>query len=121
MEEYRKNLRAIVNHPILEPHEPKLLLIITPPVCEYKTQEQDRQKGRTKIGRLAAVTKLYADAALEIAEKNGIPTVNLWGAFMEYAGWREGEPLIGSKEVPRNERLGSLLRDGKPSTRQLGV
>ena len=32
---------------------------------------------------------------------------------MEYAGgWSEGEPLPGSKEIPENERLTGLFRDG---------
>jgi isoamyl acetate esterase len=31
---------------------------------------------------------------------------------LEAAGWKDGEPLIGSTAVPKNERLGQLMPDG---------
>ena len=33
---------------------------------------------------------------------------------MQYiGGWEKGNPLPGSKELPKNEKFGELLRDGK--------
>lgn len=116
LEEYRTNLHAIVTHKVLQSHNPKLILITPPPVCEYKTQEHDRENGKTHKQRMAARTKEYVDVALEVGKETSIPTVNLWNAFMTYAGWSEGEPLLGCKTQPRNERLGTLLRDGMSPT-----
>jgi len=62
--------------------------------------------------REAGVTKKYADATLEVGKEEGVATVDIWGAFMAYVGWNEGEPLPGSKTQPRSEKLGELLRDG---------
>jgi lysophospholipase L1-like esterase len=48
----------------------------------------------------------------------GVPVVDLWGAFIEYAEpgyqWREGEEnkIPGCKDRERNGKLGELLRDG---------
>jgi len=113
LDQYAENLRRIINHPLLVAHSPKILLIIPPPICEYRTQDHDLTKGIVGPQRLAANTKRYADAALEVGKALGIPTVNLWETFMQYAGgWEEGNPLPGSKELPKNEKLGELLRDG---------
>ncbi|KAF8466594.1 SGNH hydrolase-type esterase domain-containing protein [Kalaharituber pfeilii] len=95
LEKYRTNLKKLLHHPVLQAHSPKLLLIIPPPICEYKTQEDDRAKERTEIQRMAHITKHYADTAREVAKSEGIPGV-----------------LHGSKEYARNEKLGELLRDG---------
>jgi len=114
LDQYSETLKRIINHPLLVAHNPKILLITPPPICEYRTQEHDLERGIVGVQRLAANTKRYADAALEVGKALGIPTVNLWEAFMQYAGgWEEGNPLLGSKELPENEKLGELLRDGK--------
>ena len=68
--------------------------------------------GRT-LQRMAHVTKNYADAALEVAKEMGVTAVDLWSAFMAYAGWHEGEPYLGSLSQPQSEKLGELLRDGQ--------
>jgi lysophospholipase L1-like esterase len=47
-----------------------------------------------------------------VAEEIGVPYVDLWTGFLEAAGWKEGEPLIGSTTVPKNDRLGQLMPDG---------
>ena len=117
--EYRTNLRTIVSHEVLQVHNPRLILITPPPICEYKTQEHDRESGKIHKQRMAARTKEYVDAALEVGKEASIPTVNLWNAFMAYAGWSEGEPLLGCKTQPRNERLGALLRDGMCSVSRI--
>lgn len=62
---------------------------------------------------------MYADACRGIGEELNLPVVDLWGAFMSKAGWKEGEPLTGSIDVARNEVLQNLLRDGKCLFRSL--
>lgn len=112
LEEYRRNLKRIIAHPLLAAHSPKMILIVPPPVCEYKMQEFNREMGRTILQRVANVTKKYADAAKEVAKEVGVTTVDLWSVFMAYTGWHEGEPYPGSLSQPRSEKLGELLRDG---------
>jgi isoamyl acetate esterase len=55
---------------------------------------------------------MYSARARQVAEDLGIPYVDLWTGFLEAAGWKEGEPLIGSTTVPKNDRLGRLMPDG---------
>jgi len=113
LEEYRKNLKSILMHQALKQHDTKFVLITPPPICEYMTQEDDASKGKPEIQRLAANTKKYVEVVLSVGKDMKVPTVNLWGAFMQYAGgWEEGKPFAGSKEIPPNEKLQSLLRDG---------
>ncbi|KAI5796383.1 SGNH hydrolase-type esterase domain-containing protein [Peziza echinospora] len=112
LDEYKANLKKLAQHQALGDHRPHILLVIPPPVCEYKMQIHDMTRNRTTPSRFAAITKQYADAALEVSRELNIVPINLWGSFMEYAGWREGMPLSGSKSIPQNEKLGELLRDG---------
>lgn len=39
--------------------------------------------------------------------------LDVWSIFMAKAGWKEGETLIGSKKIARNEILEKLLVDGE--------
>jgi len=111
--EYRSHLKKIFKHDVLKPHNPKFILITPPPICEYATQAADAEKGKNFVQRLAARTKMYADAAVEVGKELGVPTVNLWKACIDYAGgWKEGEPIPGSKPNGRNEKLTGLFRDG---------
>lgn len=114
LDQYSNNLRRIIKHSALEAHGTKFILIVPAPICEYDTQENDATLGRHYIQRLAASTKLYADAALEVGKELGIPTVNLWEAFMEYVGgWQDGKSLPGSRDIPKNEKFAELFRDGQ--------
>ena len=108
LEEYSRNLKRIIAHPLLTAHNPTMLLITPPPVCEYKMQVWDPQ-----LQRRANVTKEYADAAREVANEVGVTAVDLWSAFMAYIGWHEGEPYPGPLSQPQSEKLGELLRDGQ--------
>lgn len=114
LEEYRENLKKIINHEVWKGHDPKFVLIAPPPICEYMTQEHDASMNRHYIQRLAARTKEYAEAAVEVGKELGVPTVDLWKAFMGYVGPCKavGGPVIGCKELPQNPKLKELLRDG---------
>lgn len=114
LDQYSNNLRRIINHSVLKAHETKFILIVPAPICEYDTQASDATLGKHYIQRLAANTKLYADAALEVGRELGVPTVNLWEAFMEYVGgWQDGKHLPGSRDIPKNEKFTELFRDGQ--------
>jgi lysophospholipase L1-like esterase len=47
-----------------------------------------------------------------VAQSLQIPHVDLWTGFLNEIGWKEGDPLIGSTSVPKNDKLGVLLPDG---------
>ena len=106
------NLKAIAEHDDVAAHTPRIILITPPPVNEYKLEESDLLKGLTDPRRTAENTKKYADATVEVAKELGIAVLDLWSIFMEKAGWKQGEPLIGSKKVARSDFLDSLLIDG---------
>ena len=116
LNDYKQYLKAIVQHPSVTAQKPRLILITPPPVNEYKLEESDLVKGLTDPRRTAEHTKRYADACREVGKELGVAVLDIWSIMMAKAGWREGEPLVGSKKVARNEVLEGLLIDGEPST-----
>jgi isoamyl acetate esterase len=98
--------------PSVVAHDPPILLVTPPPVNEYQLTIRDALKGYTAPQRTAANTKRYADACRKVGEELNLPVVDLWQAFMSRAGWKEGDPLTGSRDVERSEVLESLLMDG---------
>ena len=102
--EYASNLEAIVRHPSVVQHEARAILITPGPVNEYQLANPG--------GRTAANTKKYAEACREVGAKLKVPVVDLWTTFMRAAGWREGQPLIGSRDVAPSRVMASLLSDG---------
>ncbi|KAJ5964833.1 Esterase SGNH hydrolase-type subgroup [Penicillium vulpinum] len=112
LDQYKENLKTIIQHPATRAQNPRLILIGPPPVNEYQLEEFDAAKDTISPSRTARHTKLYAAAASEVGASLNIPVVDLWSTFMKVAGWKEGEPLIGARDVPSNEKLASLLTDG---------
>ena len=51
-------------------------------------------------------------ACEEAGKEVGVAILDLWSAMMAKTGWKEGDKLVGSKEVPRNDILESMLADG---------
>jgi hypothetical protein len=44
----------------------------------------------------------------------GVPVLDVWGIFMELAGWKEGDEILpGSKAAGKSEVLAGLLSDGQ--------
>lgn len=84
-----------------------------PPVNEYQLEAADLVKERADPVRSAEHTKKYADACCEIGAETGVVVLDVWSIFMAEAGWKEGETLVGSKKVARNEVLEKLLSDGE--------
>ena len=69
-------------------------------------------KGLTEPSRTAEHTKKYADATHEVGVELGVAVLDVWSIFMELAGWKEGQTLIGSKKAARSDVLDQLLADG---------
>ena len=116
LNDYKQYLKAIVQHRNVTAQKPRLILITPPPVNEYKLEESDLVRGLTDPRRTAEHTKKYADACREVGKELGVAVLDIWSIIMAKAGWREGEPLVGSKNVARNEVLEGLLIDGEPTT-----
>ncbi|KAJ5045372.1 hypothetical protein NUH16_002189 [Penicillium rubens] len=112
LDQYKKNLKTIIQHPATRAQNPRLMLITPPPVNEYQIEEFDASKNTPFPSRTASFTKSYALAACEVGASLNVPVVDLWSAFMKITGWKEGDPLIGARDVPRNDKLASLLTDG---------
>lgn len=62
--------------------------------------------------RTAHHAKLYAEAAREVGASLNVPVADLWTAFMNATGWKEGQALPGSRDLPNDENLSRLLSDG---------
>ncbi|CAG8918518.1 unnamed protein product [Penicillium salamii] len=112
VDQYKENLKAIIQHPATVAQNPRIILISPPPVNEYQLEGFDAAKDTPHPSRTANFTKLYAAAALEVAASLKVPAVDLWSAFMKPTGWHEGQPLIGSRDAPSNETFASLFTDG---------
>lgn len=114
VERYKQNLIDIINHSAVKAHNPRIILVTPPPMNEYVAEENDRSKGLMDRRRTADHTKMYADAAREVAKEQNVAVLDLWSVLMKHAGWSEGEhPLPGSKKLPRNPFMRMMLHDGK--------
>jgi hypothetical protein len=112
LDQYKENLRTILEHPLTKAQSPKIIIITPGPINEYQLQYFDASKGFNTPSRTANNTKIYADACRDVARSLGLPVADLWTAFMNYAGWKDGQPLVGSRDAPANELLSTLLTDG---------
>jgi lysophospholipase L1-like esterase len=112
LNQYVANLNAIVDYAFTKGQKPRILVLTPPPVNEHQLQFWEVEKGFSSPSRTATNTKRYAGACQAAAASLPVQVVDVWGAFMEAAGWKEGEPLIGSRDVPENKFLADLLSDG---------
>ncbi|TGJ67809.1 hypothetical protein EYR41_006911 [Orbilia oligospora] len=104
--QYKANLNAIIKSSAFEGHlarGAKVIIVSPPPFNEHQ--------GGTE-GRLAVETKKYAEAAGQVAKDGGYEFLDLWSDFMKFAGWNEGDPLLGDINVASSKKLGSLLASG---------
>jgi len=114
LDQYRENLRSILNHPSIAAHNPTTFLVTPPPVNEVHLKEHDLKKGHGALTRHQKVTQRYAEAVCEIAaeyEDRNVILVDLWKALM-----LARLSLTSNHEAPREERddegLRKLLVDG---------
>lgn len=104
LDQYKRNVQAILRHPLVSSHKARLILITPPPFDEHQWGDGIRT---------AEHTKKYADACHQVGRELGVVVLDLWSVFMEKAGWKPGQPLAGSKAAERNDVLGNLLCDGR--------
>ncbi|KAI9691438.1 MAG: hypothetical protein M1822_007509 [Bathelium mastoideum] len=112
-DEYRKNLLEIIQHPAVRAQNPKIILITPPPIDEYLTEITDRAKGFTESRRTAENTKQYAEIVRQLGRERQIPVLDIWTSLMLEVGWKGGDMLIGSKQLPKADQMERLLYDGK--------
>lgn len=112
LEVYKQNLREIITHPTITIHEPRIILVTVPPIDEYALEASYYSDVRLSRSRTAEHTKDYADASRQVGIDSDVAILDIWSLFMEHAGWKEGQPLPGSKAVAENDVLRALLRDG---------
>lgn len=119
MEQYKKNLTSIINHPPIKQQAPKILLVTPPPVNQIKMAEEDKKQGCASVTRLAATSAAYSETAREVARENpDVVLIDLWTAIMEKAisltpdTHKLEEPWLGTPENGNQGGLEALLPDG---------
>lgn len=139
LEDFKRNLRAMVQHPAVRVHPGvRVILITTPPIDERKCAQADREKYPDlglrdgKLRRTADGARRYAQAVREVGMETGVPVCDIWTAMMVWAGYTPSDdgqrpdgaktsassepssmsPLVGSMAAPANEMLQSFLEDG---------
>lgn len=112
LDDYKKNLQTIIQHPATKAQNPRTILITPPPINEYQLESFDASKSLPHPSRTAHHTKLYAEATREVGASLNVPVADLWAACINATGWKEGELLPGSRDLPNDERLARLLTDG---------
>jgi lysophospholipase L1-like esterase len=122
LEEYRANLKAIITHPNITAHSPKVLLVTPPPIDELAMLECDMAKGMGQLSRSARNTSKYAQVAREIAaDVPGTMLIDLWRAVRNRAveltpDWVQedgsGKPWLGTLESGTRGGFKTLLTDG---------
>ncbi|EXA31434.1 hypothetical protein NW760_014592 [Fusarium oxysporum] len=117
VEEYQDNLRKIVTHPNVTAHNPKILLVVPPPLNEIKTAQSDLKKGHPQAIRKAAISQKYSEAVRKVAQ--AVPEVvliDLFTAITDAAN--AATPGFNSNEFPlghpggRVGALETLIPDG---------
>jgi isoamyl acetate esterase len=115
LEQYRENLKTILNHPSIAAHNPKAIFLVTPPpINEVQLKEEDLKKGHGALTRNQKVTQRYADAVCEIAaeyEDRKVILVDIWKALMS-ARLKLTPNYEGPSEERDDEGLRKLLVDG---------
>ncbi|KAJ6028054.1 GDSL Lipase/Acylhydrolase family protein [Penicillium herquei] len=112
--QFKENLKALAKHPAVLAQGPdlRIIFITPPPVNEYQLEGFDNGKNYNHPSRTAALAKAYGEAVKEVGTDLGIPTADIWTSFMTSVGWGEGQPLIGSRDLPQNDAFAALFVDG---------
>jgi hypothetical protein len=85
-----------------------------PPFEETMLVTAMKEWGNFGESRKAGDAKEYARIVKEVGKESGVSVLDVWGIFMERAGWKgEGDVLPGSLENGMSEVLGELLDDGE--------
>jgi lysophospholipase L1-like esterase len=121
--QFKANLHAILTHPAITAHSPNLniILLTPPPFEETMLVTTMKEWGNFGQSRKAGDAREYAQIIKEVGAETGLAVLDVWGVFIERAGWKggEGEVLPGSFEGGKSVVLGELLDDGKLPLSQL--
>ncbi|TVY48435.1 Isoamyl acetate-hydrolyzing esterase-like protein [Lachnellula occidentalis] len=120
LDQYRKNMHAILNHESVKAHNPTILLVTPPPLNEVHLEAEDLKRGHPALTRRQSYTEQYVKAVREIAEEykdQGVILIDLWAALMKEGarltpGFVEEGGLLGSKDKGDSEGLRKLVVDG---------
>ncbi|XP_051135904.1 GDSL esterase/lipase At5g62930 [Andrographis paniculata] len=93
VEEYKNNLRKMVEH-IKSLSSKTIVVLITPPPIDIGGR---REYARSRYGDKASnspdrtneITGIYAEECVALAEELGLPSVNLWSKMQEIDGWQK--------------------------------
>ncbi|KAJ9150870.1 GDSL Lipase/Acylhydrolase family protein [Pleurostoma richardsiae] len=119
LERYKKNLKAIITHPNITAHKPKILMVTPPPLDEIHITKLDLAWGWPRSTREAKISASYSEAVRQVAQDvPGTILIDLWKALMDYAisktpgfdaslGAWLGDPACGQRGY-----LEHLLPDG---------
>lgn len=117
--EYEKNLKAILTHPHIQAHKPKIMVVTPPPVDGVRLGQLERMEGAKTTSRQAPVTAQYAEAARRVAaDVPGTTLIDLWKTMMDLAVARtpgfdaKGGALLGDETTGKSSYLTDLLSDG---------
>lgn len=120
LEVYKKNIKMLIEHPLVKAHDPRVVLVTPPPIEETLCEGVDASKG-IPLCRRAARTRLFAQAVADFSEfqSDKLLVLNLWESFMALtiqntAGYQPQYvgPILGSKELGLNAFLRSIVPDG---------
>ncbi|XP_073145342.1 GDSL esterase/lipase At5g62930 [Henckelia pumila] len=93
MEDYKENLRTMVQH--IKSWSPKTLVVLISPPPIYL--EGRREFARSLYGDKASdtpdrtneMTGAYAEQCVGLAKELGIPSINLWSKMQDAEGWQK--------------------------------
>lgn len=119
LQEYEKNLKAILTHPHILAHKPKILVVTPPPLDGVRYGQLARLDGETTTSRQAHITAQYAEAARRVAAAvPGVTLIDFWKSLMDRAVAQtpgfdaKGSVLLGDEASGKNGYLANLLADG---------
>ncbi|CAG8441449.1 13513_t:CDS:2, partial [Ambispora gerdemannii] len=112
LQEYKQNLEWLVDlvkNPESKYYSPetRVLLVTPPPPDNDAWEEFCRLQGNT-VPRNTSVTKLYADACIEVALRIGVPCADVWSGIMNRVWEKKVDEDGGVKEL----KLTDFLCDG---------
>ncbi|XVF12075.1 hypothetical protein REPUB_Repub08aG0083300 [Reevesia pubescens] len=93
IEEYKQNLREIVNH--LKKCSPTMLMVLItpPPIDEEGRMDYARatygEKAMTLPERTNEMAGVYARGCVELAGELGLRSINIWSKMQETDGWQK--------------------------------
>ncbi|KAG8378871.1 hypothetical protein BUALT_Bualt07G0029700 [Buddleja alternifolia] len=93
LEEYKENLRRMVQHIKNRSPDTLVVLITPPPIDPHGRREFARylygDKASKSPDRTNEVTGVYAEQCVTLAKELGLPSINLWAKMQETDGWQK--------------------------------